>query len=233
MNLPSDEASSPPDPSRAEVGSSLMARFLRWLEREFPQVFFGFRNVIAEVRSTPTKTTADVAREILLSSESPKADRHERTPQKSAPEGESAPPQAEVFLKQMRDQTERRDNELDREAASLRLMSHSLLKVELSLAMVTFGVAVCGVWLAIGGRAALGVVSGGIGLLTGGGTVILNRMVKELRHRRDVNGKIREDNIRTLQAIQGALLVTDRKERDAEIRKLAAWLRDRAMREPA
>jgi hypothetical protein len=132
----------------------------------------------------------------------------------------------------MRDQTQRRDNELDREADSLSLMGRSLLKVELFLAVVTFCIAVGGVWLAVGGRATLGVVAGGIGLLTGGGTAILNRMVKDLSRRRDINSKIREDNIRTLQAIQGALLVNDQRERDAEIRKLAAWLRDRAMRGP-
>lgn len=134
----------------------------------------------------------------------------------------------EEFLLQMRTQTQNRDKALAIEVERLTNRETVEFRFFVLLSLVTLTFIAGGGVLVLTKHIDIAVVSGVVGLCTGYGAITMNGVVRETNRRRDAVSLIHEDNIRTLQAVQGALLVANAQARDKEVARLSAWLRDRA-----
>ncbi len=139
-------------------------------------------------------------------------------------------PSSEEFLRQMRDSTEQRAKDFDTDMRQLRQRESLVFGASLVAAVVTFALAVGGALLIFAHQIAVGILIESVGVITGGGTILFLRLAAANKRERNTLQELRDDNVRALQAIQGALLVAEPKKRDVEIARLAAWLRERASR---
>jgi len=151
------------------------------------------------------------------------------TPTTSTSVVEALPP-SEEFLREMRDSTERRAKDFDTDMRQLRQRESLVFAASLAAAVLTFALALGGAVLILAKQVAIGILIESVGVLTGGGTILFFRLAAANKRERNTLQELREDNIRALQAIQGALLVSEPKRRSVEISRLAAWLRERASR---
>lgn len=137
---------------------------------------------------------------------------------------------AEVFLKQMQEQTKIRDESLSSEMKRLQLQERVVFWGFIIAASITMIIVVIGIILIFNERLAVGIVAEAVGILPGTGTLILNRLSKQVRE--DINraSTLREDNLKVLHAIQTALLIPDFDKRSDAIVSLAAKLTDRAVK---
>jgi len=180
-----------------------------------------FKNTVPDAEAVPKSATASIA---VADPSAPQRD----TPKAYSAYNESLDKTAEEFLRQMREQTERRDSQLEQDVASLRMEETVEFRFMVGLAFITVAFIVACAVLILSGRITGAVASGVVSLFTGAGTKIISDLTQKTSRRREAAANLREDNIRTLQAIQGALIVRDPSERDRELARLAAWLRQRA-----
>jgi hypothetical protein len=216
-------------------------------------VFLFTRRPIPEVLATTRSTgdrTADAARDVLLAME-----RKAAKPTASAQSEPLEPPHAapvavqeksrapempstafeEEFLRQMRVRAQHDESELSEDVSRLRRYEHVEFMFFVCLAILTVVFISVGAVLIMAGHGKLtvAIMSGVAGLFTGAGTAIVKGLSIYTTRRREEMSRSREDTNRTSQAIQAAFAIRDPQQRDAEILRLAEWLRGRAFQAAA
>jgi hypothetical protein len=224
--------------------------------------------VLAAAQSTGDPT-ADAARDVMLSMQrnTARATRwtgsREHTPK--PPSGPSDPPPSvppavdaigsaaeaaealpstafeEEFLHQMRARAQNDEVRLSEDIVRLRRyeLVEFIFFVCLAILTVVFISAGAVAIMTEKGHLTVALMSGIAGLFTGAGTAIVKGLAIYTNRQRQEMARNREDTNRTSQAIQAAFAIRDPKRRDAEILRLAEWLRERAFpassvpREPA
>lgn len=196
----------------------------------------------------PTRTTVEVAHEVyervqvsepppqpLPFLETTEKDEsgtsvHEPEPQTLSPSMQEAiptqldPARSEVFLTQMREETIIRNQYLARQMTVLEWQRKIVFWVLLGTGIITVVVAVVGITLLFNNHIILGVVTEGVGLFPGVGTLILFRISNGLTGQaRELNDR-RDENFRALQSINVTLLIPDPTKRAEAIYSLSVKL---------
>jgi hypothetical protein len=235
--------------SVGQVILSLASTNGKWVRLFAKFMAYPYLAFIAYQKETvQTRTTSDVAREVLqnvqVSELSPEQQPFSETSEKSTPnvpvtEETSQPSplpiqepsyaqldenRSQVFLIQMKEETERRNKSLAAQMIVLTGQKKIVFWVLNVTGVITVIIAIIGAILLFNNQAALGIVSEGVSLLPGVGTVILFRLSKGLTTQvHDLNNRS-EENFRALQSINTVLLIPDPVKRSEAIISLSIRL---------
>jgi hypothetical protein len=134
---------------------------------------------------------------------------------------------AEEFLHRIQTNLAKRDEDLSRNLKFFHFQEIFIFILFSFSAVLAILIVCVGIFFAFHGNLVIGVISGLLSALTGGGTILTKQMADRLDKKKGETEENCESNSKVLLAIQGALASPN----PEEMSKLASWLRERASKE--
>ena len=132
------------------------------------------------------------------------------------------------FLEHMEKTLEDSRRRLEKDQEEIRSQEAIIFRVFISFALVGIAFIIFGGYLMIRGASVQGALAGIVGLISGAGSAILRYLAEWLSEKRNQIRQEQKEQVQVLQAVQAALALSGT-ERNQELSKVAAWLRERAM----
>lgn len=132
------------------------------------------------------------------------------------------------FLEHMEKSLEDSRRRLEKDQEEIRSQEAIIFRVFIFFALVGIAFIIFGGYLMVRGASVQGALAGIVGLISGAGSAILRYLAERLSERRSQIRQEQKEQVQVLQAVQAALALSGT-ERNQELSKVAAWLRERAM----